>query len=47
MKAIQKFSTFADLKKDEEIAARPKFTSEVKYFIELLRQGEVPVKDID
>lgn len=47
MEAVQKFSTFTDLKKDEEIATFPQFTSEVKHFIELLRQGEVPVKNID
>jgi hypothetical protein len=47
MEAVQKFLTFTDLKKDEEVATRPKFTSEIKQFLELMRQGEIPPEDID
>jgi hypothetical protein len=47
MEAVQKFSTFADLKKDEEITVRPQFSSEIKQFLELMRQGEIPVEEID
>jgi len=45
MEAVQKFSTFADLKKDEEITVRPQFSSEIKQFLELMRQGEIPGND--
>ncbi|MFP9113087.1 hypothetical protein ACLI1A_04050 [Flavobacterium sp. RHBU_3] len=41
MEAAQKFSTFEDLKKNEETATRPRFTYEVKQFLELMRQGEI------
>lgn len=47
MEALQKFSTFTDLKKDEEIVVRPQFTSEVKQFLELMRQGAIPVKNAE
>lgn len=47
MEATQKFSTFEDLKKNEETAARPRFTSEVKQFLKLMRQGEIPVKNAE
>lgn len=47
MESVQKFSTFANLKKDEEIAVRPKLTSEIKQFLELMRQGEIPVNNAE
>ena len=44
MEAVQKFSTFSDLKNAEEGIGQPLFSDEVRHFIELMRQGEIPVE---
>ncbi|MFP9098860.1 hypothetical protein ACLI09_07390 [Flavobacterium sp. RHBU_24] len=44
MEAAQKFSSFDELKKGEETATQPLCSDDVKEFLELMRQGEIPVE---
>ena len=44
MKTAQKFSTFSDLKKGKEITEKKVSADEVKYLLELMRQGEIPAE---
>jgi hypothetical protein len=43
MEAVQKFSTFSDLKNAEEVAEKPIDSKEIKHFLELLRAGKTAV----
>jgi hypothetical protein len=45
MKEVQKFTSFSELKDAEEISSKRIDSNEIKHFIELLRQGKMPVEN--
>lgn len=43
MEAVQKFTSFSDLKNAEESAEKQVDSTEIKHFFELLRAGKIAV----
>jgi hypothetical protein len=44
MKTRQKFSTFSELKKEKESTEKKVAAEEIKYFLQLMRQGEITIE---
>ena len=44
MKTAQKFKTFSDLKQEKETIEKKVSAEEVKYLLELMRRGKIPVE---
>ena len=44
MKTAQKFKTFSDLKQEKENIEKKVSAEEVKYLLELMRRGKIPVE---